>query len=436
MPRYLAGALALFVLAILPGASGAQTGPGETKPDLPPKVVRSSPVNLVFHRESGAYDLSYSMVPREKVFGRIFTEAGVSVEWRDRSAAAEVITGRHRGSLDAIASELLAGRNFVATYQPANSIPRMAHLVVLGRSGASGQAAEVGVGATAPAGKETVVEEAAKQEQAAPEGSCRSPAAASEEAVEPFISAAAASSASGASLSRRGQIVLQDNRILLAGGFDDCTGRPSDQADLLDQASGKITSTGRMHTARAGTTLQLLPSGDVLAIGGDAGGGMSGATDKVERYDVASGQWKAAGLLSMPKDGIVTCTLANGSVLIVGGKPAGGNSDLARQAEIYNSATQNAQPLLARANYAHGAGAKTLTLADGRCLIASDGPGANLEIYDPGRLSFTRVSVPAEVAQSLVGAVQLGLLPDATVLIVSARSYVFDPKTLRFGSVP
>jgi len=436
MPRYLAGALALLALTILPGASGAQTGPGETRPDLPPKVVKSSPVNLVFHRESGAYELSYSMVPREQVFGRVFNEAGVSVEWRDRSAATEVISGRHRGSLDAIAGDLLAGRNFVATYQPASPVPRMEHLVVLGRSGAGGQATEVGVSATAaPTMPLTTAEEPAQQQPAAQQGGCR-PAAASEETTEPFISAAVASGANGADLSRRGQIVLKDNRILLAGGFDDCAGQPTDQSDLLDQASGKITPTGRMRTARAGATLQMLPSGDVLAIGGDTGGGMAGATDKVERYEVASGQWKTAGLLSMRKDGIVTCGLKDGSVLIVGGKPVAGNPDLARQAEIYDPAAQKTQPLPARATHAHSTGAKTLTLEDGRCLIASDGPGANLEIYDPVQRAFTSIAVPAEIAENLVGAVQLGLLPDATVLLVSDRPYVFNPKTGRFRSIP
>ncbi len=436
MPRYLAGALALLALTILPGASDAQTGPGETRPDLPPKVVKSSPVNLVFHRESGAYELSYSMVSREQVFGRVFTEAGVSVEWRDRSAAAEVISGRHRGSLDTIAGELLSGRNFVATYQPANPVPRMEHLVVLGRSGAGGQATKVGVGAAAPTMPLATAEEPGKQQPTARQDSCRPPATASEDTPEPFISAAAASGASGAGLSGRGQIVLKDNRILLAGGLDDCAGHPTDQTDLLDQATGKITPTGRMRTARAGASLQLLPSGDVLAIGGDTGGGMAGATDKIERYEVASGQWKAAGLLSMRKDGIVTCGLKDGSVLIVGGKPVAGNPDLARQAEIYDPAAQKAQSLPAKATHAHGTGAKTLTLEDGRCLIASDGPGANLEIYDPGQRAFTPVVVPAEIAENLVGAVQLGLLPDATVLLVSDRSYVFNPRTGRFRSIP
>lgn len=46
------------------------------------------------------------------------------------------------------------------------------------------------------------------------------------------------------------------------------------------------------------------------------------------------------------------------------------------------------------------------------------------------------VAVPAEIAENLVGAVQLGLLPDATVLLVSDRSYVFNPKTGRFRSIP
>lgn len=436
MPRCLVGALALLVLATLPTASGAQTGPGETRPDLPAKVVKATPVNLVFDRQSGAYDLSYSMVPRQQVFGRVFTEAGVSVEWRDRSAAIEIISGKHRGSLDAIASELLAGRNFVATYQPINAIPRMSHLAVLGRSGTSGQPAEIGVGAAPQPAQSAATEQPVKSEATAPQGGCTAAASRPDAKPEPFISAAVSSSGDDPALRDRGQILLDSNTILLAGGMDDCSGRPSDAAELLDQATGKITPTGRMRTARSGFSMQKLPSGDVLAIGGDTGSGMAGATEKVELYDVATGQWKAAGLLSMRKSGIVTCGLKDGSVLIVGGQPGAGKSELARQAEIFDPAAQRAQPVSASATYVHASGAKTLSLGDDRCLIASDGPGANLEIFDAGTKTFAPVSVPEDVAQNLPGAIQLGLLPDATVLLVSKRSYVFNPKTGSFRSIP
>lgn len=435
MPRCLFGALALLVLATLPTASGAQTGPGETRPDLPAKVVKAAPVNLVFDRQSGAYDLSYSMVPRQQVFGRVFTEAGVSLEWRDRSAAIEIISGKHRGSLDAIASELLAGRNFVATYQPINAIPRMSHLAVLGRSGGDGGAVEVGVGSATPPGQGAPTAQPDRP-AAAPQGACTAAASRPEAKPEPFISAAVSPSADGTALRDRGQILLDSNTILLAGGADDCSGRPSDAAELLDQATGKITPTGRMRTARSGFSMQKLPSGDVLAIGGDTGSGMAGATEKVELYEVATGQWKAAGLLSMRKSGIVTCGLKDGSVLIVGGQSGPGKSELARQAEIFDPAAQRAQPVAARATFAHGTGAKALPLGDGRCLIASDGPGANLEIFDPGTRAFAPVDVPEDVRKSLPGAVQLGLLPDATVLLVSERSYVFNPKTGNFRSIP
>lgn len=436
MPRCLVGALALLVLATLPTASVAQTGPGETRPDLPAKVVKSAPVNLVFDRQSGAYDLSYSMVPRQQVFGRVFTEAGVSLEWRDRSAAIEIISGKHRGSLDAIASELLAGRNFVATYQPINAIPRMSHLAVLGRSGGDGRAVEVGVGSATPPGQGAPTAQPDKPEAAAPQGACTAAASRPEGKPEPFISAAVSPSADGTALRDRGQILLDSNTILLAGGVDDCSGRPSDAAELLDQATGKITPTGRMRTARSGFSMQKLPSGDVLAIGGDTGSGMAGATEKVELYEVATGQWKAAGLLSMRKSGIVTCGLKDGSVLIVGGQSGPGKSELARQAEIFDPAAQRAQPVAAKATFAHGTGAKALPLGDGRCLIASDGPGANLEIFDAGTRAFAPVDVPEDVRKSLPGAVQLGLLPDATVLLVSERSYVFNPKTGNFRSIP
>jgi hypothetical protein len=405
----------------------AQTGPGETKPDIPASTTSLIPVNLTLRELPDAFELTYNNASRKSVFTTLFTKAGVSIDWRDRSAADEIISGHHQGSLDTIAGELLAGRNFLATYEPVNSAPRMAHLVVLGTSGA-GASPAVSLGAAAPA---PALGPAGTPAPAEP-GSCI--AAATAENDEPFISAAVSGHPGEVSLRDRGQVLLDDSRILLAGGIDACTGRASDAAEILDQATGATTPTGRMKTPRAGFALHKLASGDVLAFGGSTGGGVDGTTDKVERYEVATGQWRAAGLLALRKSGIAACGLGDGSVLLVGG--GDGNAEAARSAEIYEPAAGTTRPAAGRASYTHVDGTRTLSLRDGRCLVASNGPGANLELFDPATGAFRPVAVPSEMSIDLLGATLLGLLPDGSVLIVSNRSFVLDPASGRFRTIP
>lgn len=63
----------------------------------------------------------------------------------------------------------------------------------------------------------------------------------------------------------------------------------------------------------------LLPSGRVLVLGGDGGGGV-GLLASAEVFDVASGQWLSAGTLpsALTSAGVVTLN-GSGRVLVSGG---------------------------------------------------------------------------------------------------------------------
>ena len=69
---------------------------------------------------------------------------------------------------------------------------------------------------------------------------------------------------------------LSDGRVLLAGGFEWDPARKvaaiSDAVQIYDPETGSFTLAGRMPTPRIGHSAVLLDDGDVLVMGGQAGG--------------------------------------------------------------------------------------------------------------------------------------------------------------------
>jgi len=151
------------------------------------------------------------------------------------------------------------------------------------------------------------------------------------------------------------------------------------------QTSGTWTNTGSLNTPRASHTATLLPSGDVLVVGGqDATGDLASA----ELYTPATGMWTAAGSMSTPRIGHSATLLGNGDVLVAGGDNGTG---LLASAELYNPGigqwTTTGSMSVPRAS--HGA---TL-FQDGRALAVDDSGTVNSlgELYDPssGQWSLT-----------------------------------------------
>ncbi len=121
--------------------------------------------------------------------------------------------------------------------------------------------------------------------------------------------------------------LLLNGTVLFAGGED--LGRLS-RAELYDVTTGVFSSTGNMLSSRVGHTLTLLPSGQVLAAGGETDSCsanscyFAGSLPTAELYDPASGTFSATGSMTMARDGHTATLLNDGRVLVAGGLSYGG----------------------------------------------------------------------------------------------------------------
>lgn len=353
---------------------------------------------------STAFDLEYSNATRRRVLQTLAAETGVVVEWRSEADAAERISGRNRGTFDEIVDQMLTGKSFIAAYEPTEQGSRIVHLMIQGKAGAAA---------------------------ASPE-----PAPSAE--AEPGVDASACGGFAGAVTANigYGEMLLDNGSILYAGGIEDCSGSYSQAAVLFDTVTNESKPTGKMSIGRSNFPMFKLPNGDVLVFGGESLSGISEATDRIERYSVATGSWSVEAYLAQAKSGIATCPLKDGSILLVGGvdRIAGENPDVTRAAEIYSPAGKSSRKLVSPTNFEHRGTVKTLLLQDGRCLIASEGP--NLETYDPANEAFAAIAVPADIRNGLANLVQIGLLPDGKILLVAAQSMTLDVGKNEYHPVP
>jgi hypothetical protein len=189
---------------------------------------------------------------------------------------------------------------------------------------------------------------------------------------------------------------LLDGRALVAGGFDyDDNMVELAAAELFDPATGRFASTGSMGSKRVWHTATLLDDGRVLVAGGDDA--FSGqALASAELYDPDTGRFTPAGSLSGPRFDHTATLLADGRVLLFGGcDETGCSSDsgvgCVATAEIYDPATDTFTPT---GSAATGRCGHTATrLADGRVLVTGGVSGGKIlssaEIYDPMTGEFT-----------------------------------------------
>jgi hypothetical protein len=156
--------------------------------------------------------------------------------------------------------------------------------------------------------------------------------------------------------------------------------------------TGKWSPTGALIEARYAHTATLLPSGQVLVVGGQD---FVTSFGSAEVYDATIGQWTATGSLSQPRHAHTATLLLGEQVVVAGGESIGGAPFA--DAEVYNPGT-------GRWTYAGSMGSarshQTATLLAGGQVLVTGGGSANSESFEEtGVLSEWRPVITSTTGQ-------------------------------------
>ena len=227
--------------------------------------------------------------------------------------------------------------------------------------------------------------------------------------------------------------LLKSGQVLIVGG----TYAPSN-AELFDPTTGRFiaaTATVAPHSYHSAT---LLNDGRVLIAGGLDAGAASSAVAEI--YDPASGAFTSTGSLSTPREGHTATPLPDGRVLVAGGiQVSSAGADPLNSAETYDPAAGTFTPTLhamAVPRYTHYA----VLLATGEVLIGGGFPDITAELFDPAQGTFT-LTGSMTVAR---GAATATLLSSGQVLVaggftgggpaITATAELYDPNTGLFSA--
>lgn len=190
-------------------------------------------------------------------------------------------------------------------------------------------------------------------------------------------------------------------------------------------AQGRVTRAGTLQAARLHHTATLLADGRVLVVGGRGADGFTTLTS-CELFEPKKARWARCAPLGTARSHHAATRLADGRVLVTGGTThdaqGGTNRFVAlASAELYDPAKDAWSPAAPMAEARNG---HTATLLDDGAVLVVGGAReqrvhlASVERYEPGKDAW-RAEKPLAVARWLHAAVRAS---DGQVVVVGGRS--------------
>jgi len=234
--------------------------------------------------------------------------------------------------------------------------------------------------------------------------------------------------------------MLNNGKILVAGGHNAFTQRPMPSAELYDIKTASFSFTGGMNSARLGHAAVLLNNGKVFVSGGSNVD--FSVMDLAELYDPSTEQFTPTASLNDARVGHTATLLKDGTILVAGGA---NDSGILSSAELYN-ADASANLVVGSMSIPRQYATATL-LKNGKVLIAGGAVNTatcagcatdTAELYDPATKTFTST---ASMHSNRRGH-SATALPDGRVLIAGGlddttntlldTTEIYDPVTGTF----
>ena len=222
--------------------------------------------------------------------------------------------------------------------------------------------------------------------------------------------------------------LLTDGRVFVIGGMNQSQD-PVKTTEFYDPAAGAWTEGPRMKEKRIEHDSVLLPDGKVLVVGGL--NVFFALVAEAEIFDPETGEWEPASGMEIGRARHTATLLNDGRVLVVGGGKGGEGveGENFNSVELYDPAT-GSWSSAAATGVGHANHTATL-LADGRVLITGGkGKVAETEIFDPSSGTWSQME-PMSVWRALHTA---SLLPDGRVIVAGGltnrdSTEILDPET-------